>query len=84
MVSGRSGRHHHEAATAATREEAMNPVIIQAISVDQVQAMREHVAARQRAAACRRSKAGRSRRWLGWPGLRRGAASGRSISALSG
>jgi hypothetical protein len=83
MVSGRSGRHH-EAVTAATREQAMNPLIIQAIAADQVQAMHEHVAARQRAVVYRRRRAGRSRRRLGWPGLGRGAASGRGIRALSG
>jgi hypothetical protein len=84
MVSGRSGRHHDEAVTAATREEAMDPVIIQAIAADQVQAMHEHAAARQRAVVYRRRRAGRSRRRLGWAGLRRDPASGRSISALPG
>jgi hypothetical protein len=84
MVSGRSGRHHHEAVTAATREQAMNPVIIQAIAADQVQATHEYVAARQRAVVYRRRRAGRSRRRLGWPGRGPGAAPGRTISALPG
>jgi hypothetical protein len=82
MVSGRHGRPH-EAVTAATREEAAHPLIIVAIATDQVRAMHEHAAALQRAAESRRKRAAGPRRWLSWPGLRRGPASGRSISALS-
>ena len=71
MVSGRSGRHRHEAVTAAAREEAMHPLIIQAIASDQVRAIHEHTAARQRAAAFRRTSAG----WLRWSGRGPGSAS---------
>lgn len=72
MVTGRYGRRH-EAVTAATREEAMNPLIIQAIAADQVRAMHEQAAARQRAAQSRRTGAGR-RPWLRRPGPGRGLA----------
>jgi len=75
MESGRHGRHH-EAVTAATREEAVHPLIIQAISTDQVRAMHEHAAARQRAAESRRTGAWRPRRWLRWPGPGRSPAPG--------
>lgn len=64
MVSGRSGRHHRQAVTAATREEAMHPETIQALASDQVRAIHEHAAARRRAAAFRRTSAG-WRRWCG-------------------
>jgi len=74
MVSGRNGRHH-EAITAANREEAMNPVIIQAIALDRDRAMRERAAARQRAAECRGTRAGWPGRWLGSPAPGRGPAS---------
>jgi hypothetical protein len=67
MVSGRNGRRH-EAVTAATREEAMHPLIIQSIAADQVREMHEHAAAWQRAAASRRTRAGRPRPWLRRPG----------------
>ena len=76
MVSGRHGRHH-EAVTAATREEAMHPLIIQAIAADQVRAMHEQAAARQRAAESRGTRAGRPRSWPRRPGP------GRSVSAPS-
>jgi len=81
MVSGRHGRHH-EAVTAATREEAVHPLIIQAIANDQVRAMHEHAAALQRAAASRCQRTAGPRRWLSWPGPGRGPASGRGSSAL--
>jgi hypothetical protein len=79
MVSGR----HDEAVTAATREEAVHPLIIQAIATDQVRARHEHAAALQRAADSRRTRAAWPRRRLSWPGLGRGPASWRSTSALS-
>jgi hypothetical protein len=81
MVSGHP--RHHEAVTAATREEAVHPLIIQAIATDQVRAMHEHAAAPQRAAASRRKRAAGPRRRLSWPGPGRGPASGHGISALS-
>ena len=71
MVSGRSGRRHHEAVTAATREETMHPETIQAIASDQVRAIDEHAAARRRAAAFRRTRTG----WLRWSGRGPGSAS---------
>jgi hypothetical protein len=51
-------------------EEAMHPVIIQAIAIDQIRTMHEHAATRQRAAGCRGTTAAWSRRWLSWRGLR--------------
>ena len=48
----------------------MHPLIIQAIATDQLRAMHEHAAARQRAAESRCTRAGWPRRWLGWPGPR--------------
>ena len=73
MVSGRSGRHR-EAVTAATREEAMNPLMIQAIAADQDRAVREHAAAWQRARQSQRASDRRRHGWLRWPGAGRGPA----------
>jgi len=67
MVSGRHGRHH-EAVMAAIREEAMHPLIIQAIAADRVRARHAEAAAWQRAAWSRRTGAGRPRARLRWPG----------------
>ena len=54
----------------------MHPLIIQAIATDQVRAIHEHAAARQRAAGSRCTRAGWPRRWLSWPGPGRSAAPG--------
>jgi hypothetical protein len=74
MVSGRNGRHH-EAVTAATREEVMHPLLIQSMAADQVRTMHEDAAARQRAAESRRTRAGRPRPWLRRSGPGRGLTS---------
>jgi hypothetical protein len=69
MVSGRSGRHH-EAVTAAIQEDTMHPLIVQAIATDQIRAMHEHAAGRQRATSSFCTRAPWPRRWLSWPSLR--------------
>jgi hypothetical protein len=51
----------------------MNPVIIQAIAADQVQAMHEHAVTRQPTADNDRTSAARP--WLRWPGPGCGPAS---------